>query len=75
MFLGGAKSTHYVPNLEKVSRIRIFRGVCLDYFNITWGWGGGVASSQFITILHSGGGVYQDPTFVLCNKWTAPYDI
>ena len=30
---------------------------------------GGGGSFQFITILQQGGGVYQDPKFVLRNKW------
>ena len=62
----------------KMSQIRVSRGVHPDYYDITKG-----RTLKFIAILqggglpdllqyYNGGGVSQDPKFVLRNIWTAP---
>ena len=64
---------NFVANLA-LPRLRAFWGALLAEI-----WWRGVKNilvdraSQFITILHKGRGVYQDPEFVFHNKWTAPY--
>ena len=67
MFLCSVKSSHFVSNLKKNSRICDFKEVPLDYFNITWG-----GLPNLLQYYNRGGGVYRDPKLVLRNKWTAP---
>ena len=62
-------------------QIHVVRGVCQDYYDIAYGeiieiyynitWGGLPDLLQY----YNGGGVSQDPKFVLRNIWRAPYCI